>query len=50
MASYEPFQISTETSAYSFGLSQMLTGSEQHTLGLLKQILSDFQLVIGLQA
>ena len=47
---YGSFQISTETTAYSLQLSQMLTGSAQQTLGLLKQILSDFQLVVGSQA
>ena len=47
---YGSFQISTETTAYSLRLSQMLTSSAQQTLGLLKQILSDFQLVVGSQA
>ena len=47
---YGAFQISTETTAYSLWLSQMLTASAQQTLGLLKQILSDFQFAIGSQA
>ena len=41
---YGSFQISTDTTAYSLGLSEMLTGSAQQTLDLLKQILNDFQL------
>ena len=47
---YGSFQISTDTTAYSLGLSQMLTGSAQQTLDLFKQILSDFQQNVGSQA
>ena len=47
---YGSFQISTDTTAYSLGLSQMLTGSAQQTLDLFKQILSDFQQTVGSQA
>ena len=35
--------MSTEWSAYSLGLSDMLTGSAQQTLDTLKQILSDLK-------
>ena len=47
---YGSFQISTDTTAYSLGLSQMLTGSAQQTLDVFKQILSDFQQTVGSQA
>ena len=47
---YGSFQISTDTSAYSLGLSQMLTGSAQQTLDVFKQILSDFQQTVGSEA
>ena len=47
---YGSFQISTDNTAYSLGLSQMLTGSAQQTLGVFKQILSDFQQTVGSQA
>ena len=47
---YGSFQISTEATAYSLGLSQMLTGSAQQTLDLFKQILNDFQLTVGSNA
>ena len=39
--------MSTEGSAYSLGLSDMLTGSAQQTLDTLKQILSDLEFVAG---
>ena len=47
---YGSFQISTGNTAYSLGLSQMLTGSAQQTLDVFKQILSDFQQTVGSQA
>ena len=47
---YGSFQISTDTSAYSLGLSQMLTGSAQQTLDLFKDILSDFEQTVGSHA
>ena len=42
---YGSYQISTESSAYSLGLSDMLTGSADLTLLTLKQILGDLDLV-----
>ncbi len=38
---YGSFQISTEKSAYTLGLMEMSSGSAQHTLDCLKDILSD---------
>ena len=38
---YVGFQMSTETSAYSLGLSEMVTGSACQTLTTFKQILQD---------
>ena len=46
---YGSFQISTDNTAYSLGLSQMLTRSTQQTLDVFKQILSDFQQTVGSQ-
>ena len=42
---YGSFQISVEGSAYTLGLSEMLTGSAEKTLDTLKQILDDIELV-----
>ena len=47
---YGSFQISTDNTAYSLGLLQMLTGSAQQTLDVFKQVLSDFQVTVGSQA
>ena len=44
---YGSFQVSTEGSAYSLGLGDMLTGSAQQTLDTLKQSLSNFEFVAG---
>ena len=44
---YGSFQISVEGSAYTLGLSEMLTGSAEKTLDTLKQILDDTELVAG---
>ena len=44
---YGSFQISVEGSAYTLGLSEMLTGSAEKTLDTLKQILDDIELVAG---
>ena len=44
---YGSFQISTGESAYTLGLSEMLTGSAEKTLDTLKQILDDIELVTG---
>ena len=44
---YESYQISTEKSVYSLGLCEMLTGSADLTLQLLKQIMSDLDSVAG---
>ena len=44
---YGGFQVSTPDSAYSLGLSEMLTGSADGTLNTLKIILSDIDLVVG---
>ena len=44
---YGGFQVSTPDSAYSLGLSEMLTGSAEVTLSTLKIILSDINLVVG---
>lgn len=44
---YVGYQLSTENSAYSLGLSEMLTGTAEQTLSTLKQILSDIDLVAG---
>ena len=46
-AHYGSYQISTESSAYSLGLCDMLTGSASLTLVTLKQILGDLDLVAG---
>ena len=47
---YGSFQLSTDSTAYSLGLSEMLTGSAQQTLDLFKQILRDFEHTVGSQA
>ena len=45
---YIGYQISSsESSAYSLGLCEMLTGSAEQTLSTLKQILQDINLVAG---
>ena len=44
---YGSFQISVTGSAYTLGLSEMLTGSAEKTLDTLKQILDDIELVAG---
>ena len=44
---YYSFQVSTPSSTYSLGLSEMLTGSANQVLHTFKQILSDLQLVAG---
>ena len=44
---YESYQISTEKGVYSLGLCEMLTGSAELTLHLLKQIMHDLDLVAG---
>ena len=44
---YVGFQMSTETSAYSLGLSEMVTGSACQTLTTFKQILQDIELIAG---
>jgi len=49
---YGSFQISAQfadgrASAYSLGLSEMVTGSAEKTLDALKQILGDIELVAG---
>ena len=44
---YGSYQISTESSAYSLGLCDMLTGSADLTLLTLKQILGDLDVVAG---
>ena len=44
---YYSFQISTYDSAYSLGLTEMLTGSTSQVLHIFKQILSDLELVAG---
>ena len=44
---YVGFQMSTERSAYSMGLSEMVTGSANQTLSTFKQILEDIELVAG---
>ena len=41
------YQVSTEKSAYSLGLCEMLTGSAEVTLHTFKQIISDLSLVSG---
>lgn len=41
------FQMSTESSAYSLGLSEMVTGSASQTLATFKQIMGDIELVAG---
>lgn len=47
---YTSFQISTGTSTYSLGLSQMLSGTAKQTLELFKDILSDFEETVGSEA
>lgn len=42
---YGGFQASTPDSAYSLGLSEMLTGSADITLNTLKMILADIELI-----
>ncbi len=44
---YYSFQVSTPSSTYSLGLSEMLTGSANQVLHTFKQILSDLELVAG---
>ena len=44
---YYSFQISTQDSAYSLGMAEMLTGSTTQVLHTFKQILSDVELVAG---
>ena len=44
---YSSYQISTESSSYSLGLCEMLTGSADLTLHTLKQILADLDVVAG---
>ena len=44
---YVGFQMSTEFSAYSLGLSEMVTGSAGETLATFEQILGDIELVAG---
>ena len=39
--------MSTESSAYSLGLSEMVTGSASQTLATFKQIMGDIELVAG---
>ena len=41
------FQMSAESSAYSLGLSEMITGSANQTLATFKQIIGDIELVAG---
>ena len=41
------FQMSTESSAYSLGLSEMITGSANQTLTTFKRIIGDIELVAG---
>ena len=44
---YYSFQVSTQDSAYSLGMAEMLTGSTTQVLHTFKQILSDIELVAG---
>ena len=44
---YYSFQVSTQDSAYSLGMAEMLTGSTTQVLHTFKQILSDVELVAG---
>ena len=44
---YVGFQMSTELSVYSLGLSEMVTVPASQTLATFKQILGDFELVAG---
>ena len=44
---YVGFQMSTESSAYSLGLLEMITDSASQTLATLKQIMGDIELVAG---
>ena len=44
---YYSFQVSTQDSAYSLGMAEMLTGSTKQVLHTFKQILSDIELVAG---
>ena len=47
---YYSFQVSTPSSTYSLGLSEMLTGSTTQVLHTFRQILSDVELVAGPKA
>ena len=44
---YYSFQISTQHSAYTLGLAEMLTGSTTQVMHTFKQVLSDVKLVAG---
>ena len=44
---YVGFQMSAESSPYSLGLSEMITGSANQTLATFKQIIGDIELVAG---
>ena len=44
---YYSFQISTQHSAYTLGLAEMLTGSTTQVMHTFKQVLSDVEFVAG---